>query len=393
MADTPVPAQYEGGTHRAAHGLGVGRLFVASAAFFVTQPFITHPAIVAGPQFNPAQIQPVLFSAPPQAPAGINRPLVALAAQDAAQLKASVWGAQPPTASPQILHPVISVAEQFGEPRPSVVFKQQPAAAAVASTQVLQPVLWVAGQTPQQPPSSLFSQQAQPVPILPGLVGRWIPSQDPRQIQPVIAAGFFDSPMFWVKPVAASPQASPEQRPSAVFGPMPPTAQTPLIGQINAKPQDSPEQRPSWLQPAFFDQTRAAPPFAQITSLLPDSDARMAFQGYAQTYSATPPDTPASSGVGGGGRPKRRHQIKLGERILEGSQEQIEALAREIALSEPATPDVVEIVVPAKKRKPALTAKTQLAADVLAAYAKAVADEQMRLQEIEDEEALIALLT
>jgi hypothetical protein len=200
--------------------------------------------------------------------------------------------------------------------------------------------------------------------------------------------------MFWVKPVSASPQASPEQRPSAVYGPMPPTAQAPVIGQINAKPQDSPEQRPSWLQPAFFDQTRTAPPFTQLVSLLPDSDcAASVSQGYAQTYSAMPPDTPATSGVGGGGRPKRRYQIKLGERILEGSQEQIEALAREIALSEPATPDVVEIVVPAKKRKPALIAKTQVAADVLAAFTKAVADEQMRLQEIEDEEALIALLT
>lgn len=99
------------------------------------------------------------------------------------------------------------------------------------------------------------------------------------------------------------------------------------------------------------------------------------------------------SGVGGGGKPKR-HQIRVGKQILEGSKEQIEAIAREIALREQdSAPEVVEIVVPSKRNKPALTAKTQLAADVLAAYSKAVADEVARQLEQDDEEALIALLT
>lgn len=397
MADTPVPAQYEGGTHRTAYGQGAAALFVASAAFFVTQPFITHPTLVAGPQFNPAQTQPVIFHAPPPstAPApGINRPLVALAAQSQEQLKANVWGPQPPTASPQILKGVIWVEAQPPPQLAALVFAQQPAPVVAASLLPGAVPQWIPNQDPFQPQPQItrafFGPASAPQQVLQTVL--WVGSQDPRQVQPVIVAGFFDSPMFWVRPVSASPQASPEQRPSAVFGPVPPTATTPLIGQINAKPQDSPEQRPSWLQPAFFDQLRSAPPLAQIVSLLPDGDRQAASQGFAQTYSAMPPDTPAVV-IGGGGKSRKRYQIKLGNQILEGSKAEVEALAREIAIREAkdaAIPAVVEVLVPAKKRKPAITASTQVAADVAAVYRKAIAE---TVEHEDDEEALLALLT
>lgn len=115
--------------------------------------------------------------------------------------------------------------------------------------------------------------------------------------------------------------------------------------------------------------------------------------------SAAPPLEPVA--VGGGKH--RRYQIRIGKQVFEGPKEQIEEIARDLAREEivrgsaetamAGTPAVVEIIVPAKKRKPALTAPTQVAEDVRKAYIAAVNAHILRLQEEEDEEALLALLT
>jgi hypothetical protein len=115
------------------------------------------------------------------------------------------------------------------------------------------------------------------------------------------------------------------------------------------------------------------------------------------TVNATNADDTATTSspqsAGGGGKPRKRYQIRLGNQILEGSKAEVEALARDIAIREAkdaAVPPVVEVLVPGKKRKPAITAATQVAADVAAVYRKALAE---TVENEDDEEALLALLT
>jgi hypothetical protein len=109
------------------------------------------------------------------------------------------------------------------------------------------------------------------------------------------------------------------------------------------------------------------------------------------------PDDAAPDAVPGGGRHKRRYQIRIGKQVFEGDKQEIERVARELAIAEyekgnTAAPDVAEVIVPAKKKKAPLVAATEVAIDVRKAYIAAILREMHRLAEEDDEEALIALL-
>jgi hypothetical protein len=115
-----------------------------------------------------------------------------------------------------------------------------------------------------------------------------------------------------------------------------------------------------------------------------------------------PPDVVQSgqtAPIGGSGKVRRRYQIKIGQQVFEGSKEAVEQIARELAIeaareeAQQPVPAIAEVVVQSRAKKPALLAATQAAADVQAAYAKALQQELMRLQDEDDEEALIALFT
>lgn len=157
--------------------------------------------------------------------------------------------------------------------------------------------------------------------------------------------------------------------------------------------------------------TSAAAGTTTVTGSLARTNANdtAAASGAAGTVSGTVATTNANDtasavgaagggGAGGGGKERRRYQIKINEQLYEGSKEAIEQIARELAIraaqeAQDAVPVVAEVVVPSRKRKPAITAATQNASDVQAAYRKALEQERMRLQDEDDEEALIALLT
>ena len=105
----------------------------------------------------------------------------------------------------------------------------------------------------------------------------------------------------------------------------------------------------------------------------------------------------SSTPVLGGGRKKRRYQIRIGEQIFEGPKEQVEALARSLAIAEfqagnRETPPVVEIVAPAKRAKAPLVARTDTAEDVRRAYIAALAQEEDNRREREEEEAVIHVI-
>lgn len=115
------------------------------------------------------------------------------------------------------------------------------------------------------------------------------------------------------------------------------------------------------------------------------------------------PPNAGGGGYGGGDhhhKHKKRHQIKIGDRIFEGSKEHIEQIMRDLAQRDAKkererqatqAPVVSEVVTPAKKKEQAVTAKTDYSQELEAAYSKYLKEAIARMAD--DDDAIIALIS